>query len=114
VVFNRHHKSDRTDQRLINIEAQQQQILACLQGLLKGEKRIMSQQDEINADVQQLAGYTSDMSTALTAVEAEIAALKTANPALDLTGVTSALDGVKAVHDQLAADVPAPVVPPVV
>jgi predicted negative regulator of RcsB-dependent stress response len=50
----------------------------------------MSQQDEINQDVQDLDG-------AVTNIEAEITALQQANPALDLSGLKTAVAAVAAI-----------------
>ena len=52
---------------------------------------IMSQQDEVNADVQAITAAVADLGTAVTAVQAEIDALKAANPALDLTALDAAV-----------------------
>lgn len=57
----------------------------------------MSQQDEINADV-------TELDTAVTAIQAEIAQLQQANPGLDLTALKTAVDAVAAI---------APAAPPV-
>jgi peptidoglycan hydrolase CwlO-like protein len=51
--------------------------------------KLMSQQDEINADV-------SELQAAAAAIAAEIAALENANPALDLSGLKAAVASVEA------------------
>ena len=56
---------------------------------------LMSQQDEINADV-------TELQTAAAAIQAEIAKLQTANPALDLTGLTAAISSLTALEPPAA------------
>ena len=51
--------------------------------------KLMSQQDEINADVAELGA-------AVAAIQAEITALQNANPQLDLSGLTAAVSAVQA------------------
>lgn len=69
---------------------------------------IMSQQDETSADlaadVTTIEAGVANLGTAETAILAEIAALKAANPALDLTGLdkaaadlTGAVSGITAI-----------------
>jgi hypothetical protein len=65
-------------------------IMRSLQLLHQKADVIMSQQDEINADVTALT-------TAVAAISAEIAALQAANPTLDLTALKSAVDAVAAI-----------------
>ena|SRR5215469_11312430 len=50
----------------------------------------MTQQDDINADVAAIEQGVSAINTAATAIAAEIAALKAANPSLDLSGLDQA------------------------
>jgi predicted negative regulator of RcsB-dependent stress response len=57
---------------------------------------LMSQQDDLTADVQAIDQAVTDLGTAASAIEAEIAALKAANPALDLSGLDSAVASLKA------------------
>jgi peptidoglycan hydrolase CwlO-like protein len=63
------------------------QVLALLQQINGKVDRLMSQQDEINADV-------TELDAAVTAIQAEITKLQTANPALDLTALKTAVDAV--------------------
>lgn len=69
---------------------------------------IMSQQDETSADlaadVTTIEAGVANLSTAEAAIQAEIAALKAANPALDLTALdkaaadlTGAVSGISAI-----------------
>jgi len=51
---------------------------------------LMSQQDDINADVTTIEAGVANLGTAAAAIQAEIAALKAANPALDLSGLDKA------------------------
>ena len=78
------------------------QVLAAVQlatrkidTLLSEAGIIMSQQDDLNADVQAIGQAVTDLGTAAAAIEAEIAALKNANPALDLSGLDSAVGSLK-------------------
>jgi outer membrane murein-binding lipoprotein Lpp len=57
---------------------------------------LMSQQDEINTDV-------TELQAAVTAIADEIAALKAANPALDLSGLEGAVAAVQALAPPPAA-----------
>lgn len=61
-----------------------------LDKLTRKVDRLMSQQDEINADVAEL--QQADVN-----IQAEIAALQAANPALDLTALKSAADALSAI-----------------
>ena len=72
---------------------------------------IMSQQDDLTADVQVVNQAVTDLGTAATLIEAEIAALKTANPALDLTGLDSAVGSLKTAVSGVTAIAP-PATPP--
>lgn len=66
------------------------QILRSLQELHAKVDVIMSQQDDINADVTTIEQGVSNLGTAATAIQAEIAALQAANPSLDLTALNQA------------------------
>ena len=68
----------------------QTKVLQMLRDLDQKVSALMSQQDEINADV-------TELQAAAAAIQAEIAKLQTANPALDLTGLKSAVDAVAAI-----------------
>ena len=61
-----------------------------LDKLTRKVDKLMSQQDEINADV-------AELQAANTNIVAEIAALQAANPALDLTGLKAAADQLSAI-----------------
>ena len=52
---------------------------------------LMSQQDDISADTAAIVQAVTDLGTAVTAVQAEIDALKNANPALDLSALDAAV-----------------------
>jgi hypothetical protein len=63
-------------------------------------ERIMSEQSQLDADVQALGGVLSAIQTAeqantaaVAAVQAEIDELKNANPGLDLTGLEALING---------------------
>lgn len=66
------------------------QILRSLQELHAKVDVIMTQQDDINADVTTIEQGVANLGTAATAIQAEIAALKAANPGLDLTALDQA------------------------
>ena len=71
---------------------------------------IMSQQDEINADVTALTGVVTTLQTADTNIAAEIAALEAqvaAGQPVDLSGLKSAVAGVSDAANALAAIAPA-------
>lgn len=68
--------------------------------------RQMSQQDDINALTAALAQEDSDLNAAVTGIQAEIAALQNANPALDLTALTAQVDATAAAVAAAAALVP--------
>ena len=68
---------------------------------------LMSQQDELNADVQALQQAVTDLGNATTAIENEIATLKAANPALDLTGLDAQVAALKTAVSGVAAIPPA-------
>jgi hypothetical protein len=64
-------------------------IMRSLQLLHQKVDIVMSQQDDINADV-------TELTTAVAAIAAEIAALQAANPTLDLTALKAAVDSAAA------------------
>jgi predicted nucleic acid-binding Zn-ribbon protein len=67
---------------------------------------LMSQQDEINTDVQAIEAGVAQLNTAATAIQAEIAALKQANPALDLTALDKAAADLNGAVNAVAAIAP--------
>lgn len=77
--------------------------------LLREVLRHMSaEQDQIDALSSTLAGFSTDMTAAVAAVDAEVESLKgqvAAGQPVDLTGLTDAVAGIKTVHDQLQTDV---------
>ena len=76
----------------------ERQVLALLRQINGKVDKLMSQQDEINADVTELDG-------AVAALQAEIARLQGSNPTLDLTALKTAVDAVAAIAPPAA---PAP------
>jgi len=66
------------------------QILRSLQELHAKVDIIMTQQDDINADVTTIEAGVATLGTAQAAILAEIATLKAANPQLDLTALDKA------------------------
>ena len=68
----------------------ERQICNLLQQINGKVDKLMSQQDEINADVTELDG-------AVAAIQAEIAKLQGSNPTLDLTALKTAVDAVAAI-----------------
>jgi hypothetical protein len=67
---------------------------------------LMAQQEDIDALTAALAQEDSDLNTAVTGIQAEIAALQNANPALDLTALTAQVDATAAAVAAAAALVP--------
>jgi len=72
---------------------------------------LMSQQDDITADVTTIEAGVANLGTAAAAITAEIAALKVANPALDLTGLDKAAADLTGAVTTVAALAP-PAAPP--
>jgi predicted nucleic acid-binding Zn-ribbon protein len=83
------------------------QILAAITVVNKKLDALMTQQDDIDADVQTLGQEETDLATASTAIEDEIAALKAANPALDLTALDAKVASLKTAVSGVAAIAPA-------
>ncbi len=52
---------------------------------------LMSEQDQVNAAAQQIEADVAAENTALTAIQAEIAALQAGNPAVDFTSLNQAV-----------------------
>ena len=67
---------------------------------------LMSQQDEINTDVQAIEAGVAQLNTAATAIQAEIDALKAANPALDLSALDKAAADLTGAVSAVAAIAP--------
>ena len=84
------------------------QILAAITTVNRKLDVIMSQQDDITADVQAIGQAVTGLGTATTSIEAEIAALKAANPAVDLTGLDAAVGSLKTAVSGVAAIAPPP------
>ena len=82
------------------------QLLAQLTTINKKLDVLMSQQDDITADVQAVQQAVDDLGTAATAIEAEIAALKAANPGLDLSGLDTVVGKLKTAVTSVAAIAP--------
>lgn len=84
------------------------QILAAITEANKKLDVIMSQQDDLAADVHAIDQAVTDLGTAASAIEAEIATLKAANPSLDLTALDSAVGSLKTAVSSVAAIPPTP------
>jgi cell division protein FtsB len=67
------------------------QILTAISLLAARMDILMTDQDQVNAAAQQIEADVAAENTALTAIEAEIAALKAGNPAIDFTGLNQAV-----------------------
>lgn len=65
-------------------------ILRSLQLLHQKVDILTSQSDDLTADVTTIESGVAALGTAATAIQAEIAALKAANPTLDLSGLDAA------------------------
>jgi predicted nucleic acid-binding Zn-ribbon protein len=66
------------------------QLLQSLQALHAKVDILMSEQDQINADVTTIEEGVANLGTAAAAIQAEIDALKAANPSLDLSALDKA------------------------
>lgn len=82
------------------------QILRSLQELHAKVDVLMSQQDDLTADVTTIEAGVAALGTAATAITAEIAALKAANPALDLSGLDKAAADITAAVSTVSALAP--------
>jgi hypothetical protein len=72
--------------------------------ILERENVIMDQQDQLDADVAAVQAVVTDLAAATANIQAEIDALKAANPGLDLSGLdaaVAALQGAQAGVDAL-------------
>jgi hypothetical protein len=79
------------------------QVLAAVMVANQKLDVLMSQQDDLAADVQAIGQAVTDLGTAAAAIEAEITALKAANPALNLTALDSAVSSLKTAVSAVAA-----------
>lgn len=81
---------------------------------IRKEEKIMTDQENIDADVAAVEAVVTDEAAAVANIEAEIAALKSANPAVDLSGLDKAVADLKGAQAGVdALETPAPVdVPP--
>lgn len=66
-----------------------------LRGIRNNEEKIMSDQTQLDADVAAVEAVTADENTAIQNIQAEIDALKSANPGLDLSGLETAIGGLQ-------------------
>ena len=87
------------------------QILAAVRLANQKLDVLMTQSDDLAADVQAIDQAVTDLGTAATAIEAEIASLKAANPALDLTALDAAVGSLKTAVSGVAAIAPPPAPP---
>jgi len=100
-----------TTWNLFKMPATLDQILAQLNTINLKLDVLMSQQDDITADVTTIEAGVANLGTAAAAITAEIAALKVANPALDLTGLDKAAADLTGAVTTVAALAP-PAAPP--
>jgi hypothetical protein len=75
---------------LFTMPATLDKILAAINTINLKLDVLMSQQDNLDTDVQTIEAGVASLGTAAAAITAEIAALKEANPALDLTKLDKA------------------------
>jgi hypothetical protein len=74
----------------------------------------LATQDDINTIAAQLNTLGAGLSTALTGIRDDIAAILAANPAVDLSTLQTSVDALSVLVDQATAlDAENPVVPPV-
>lgn len=69
--------------------------------------KIMALQDDVNADAAAIEAAVATLGTAVTAIEAEIAALQAANPAVDLSPLQTAVADLAPAVAAVAAVAPA-------
>lgn len=81
-------------------------ILRSLQVINEKLDVIMSQQDEVNADVAQIQDGITALGAAAAAIQAEIDALKNANPALDLSALDAAAAALSPAVEAISALAP--------
>ena len=67
------------------------EVLARLAAIERKLEAVLSEQSHLDADVQAEEASIAAIATAVTAIQAEIAALKQQNPALDFTGLDQAV-----------------------
>lgn len=75
-------------------------------------RKTMATQADIDALTTKLSDMKDHLTSADAGIQAEIDALKAANPAVDVTALQSAVDALSGQVDATAALVPAPVEPP--
>lgn len=88
------------------------QTEATTRSLERIEETMATTQDDINAVTAKLAEVKDTLTSADAGIQAEIDALKAANPTLDLSALQSEVDGLSAQVDATTALVPAPDQPP--
>jgi predicted negative regulator of RcsB-dependent stress response len=79
-----------------------------IDALLQEAGILMSQQDNIDADVLALTGAVDTLTASAAAIVAEVAALKAANPALDLSALDAAVAGLSPAVQAIADIAPVP------
>jgi prefoldin subunit 5 len=84
------------------------QILAQLGIINKKLDVLMSQQDDLNTDVQAIQQAVTDLGAAAASIEDEITALKNANPALDLSALDAQVASLKTAVSGVASIAPPP------
>lgn len=97
-------------------------VLEKLGELMTSQENLQTQVDELNAAVDTIGAGVSTLKANLTAATDEITRLQQANPNIDLSSLTAAVDGAQAIAEQFiipavdpgqdtpaVADVPAPV-----
>jgi hypothetical protein len=89
------------------------QILLLRVAVNKLEEQQMSTQADVEVLTAAIGTVSADLDAAKVKLQAELDALSTANPALDLSGLQAAIAPLDAVAQGLGALVPAPVAPPV-
>jgi hypothetical protein len=73
----------------------------------------MATQADVDALTAAVSGVSTDLAAAVTNIQAEIAALQTANPALDLSALQTAVSGLVTVQGTVdALETPPPAAPP--
>ena len=99
---------DRDDERSMTALGPNRNLAAVWRAIHKIERQQVTQQDEVNALAAKAGEIGTDLAAAKTTLQAEIDALGTANPALDLTGLTAAVGPLDQAAKDLAGLTPTP------
>jgi len=88
------------------------QILSAVEAANQKLDALMTQQNDLNTDVQAIQEAVTGLGAAAVAIEAEIDDLKEANPELDLTSLDSAVGTLTTAVSAVTAIAPPAAAPP--